>query len=166
MDDRELAIYERLDTLGIAFERYEHEASVSMDDCFRIGESIGCMHCKNLFLCNRSQTEFYLLLIEGSKRFRTATVSKLLGISRLSFATSEHMSDKLNVKPGAVTPLGLMFNRNKDVRVVIDSDVLKHEHVLVHPCISTASIKIRVDDLMRFINSLVDETVTIDIPCE
>ncbi len=166
MDERELAIYERLNALEIAFDRYEHEAPISMDDCFRIGENIGCMHCKNLFLCNRSQTEFYLLLIEGNKRFRTATVSKLLGVSRLSFATPEHMSDKLNVMPGAVTPLGLMFNSNKDVRVVIDSDVLKHEYVLVHPCISTASIKVRVDDLMRFINGLVDEPTIIDIPCE
>lgn len=166
MEEREGAVYARLSEWSIEYERFEHPAPDTMEDCFKIDEKIGIMHCKNLFLCNRTQDKFYLLLIMGDKRFRTATVSKLLGVSRLSFATPEHMLEKLNVLPGSVTPMGLMNNAEHDIRVVIDDGILEQERVLVHPCVNTASIALTPADILNFIDRCGNEKTIITVPYE
>ena len=166
MEEREIAVYERLRSMSIEYERYEHPAPNTMEDCFEIDKKIGIMHCKNLFLCNRTKTQFYLLLIMGDKRFHTATVSKLLGISRLSFSSAEQMRDKLNVLPGAVSPMGLIFNREHDIHVVIDDGILNEERVLVHPCVATASIALTPDSILRFIDDCGNSSTIITLPYE
>lgn len=108
--------------LDIPFTRYEHAAALTMADCAHIGGDIGAHHCKNLFLTNRQQTDFYLLMLEPDKQFRTAEVSKQLGVSRLSFATPELLHEKLGLIPGAVSPLALCHGEARPIRVLMDKD--------------------------------------------
>ena len=105
--------------------------------------------CKNLFLCNRQETDFYLLLIPGDKPFKTKYLSAQIGSSRLSFAKPEYMEKYLDITPGSVSIMGLMNDHEKKVQLLIDEDVLKDEYFGCHPCINTSSLKIRTKDLVE-----------------
>lgn len=163
IDPRENESLAALDALGIKYKRYEHSCALTMDDCTDIGADLGAHHCKNLFLCNRQGTDFYIMLIRGDKKFKTAVVSKLLGVSRLSFCTSEQLMDKLGLLPGSVTALGLLNKNARDVTVVVDEDVARFPMVCVHPCVSTASLAISGEDLMKFIRSTGNEIRMVNI---
>ena len=153
IDPREQPALDVLTAMGIPYKRYEHPCALTMEDCTDIGADVGAHHCKNLFLCNRQGTQFYLMLIRGDKKFRTAQVSKLIGTSRLSFCNAEQLMEKLGLLPGSVTALGLLHANARDVTVVVDADVAAFPMVCVHPCVSTASLAISGADLMRFLES-------------
>ena len=151
--EKEIRVYDFLDSLGINYQRIDHEAAMTMEACEEIdrtlneGEENSVAICKNLFLCNRQETEFYLLLIPGDKPFKTKYLSAQIGSSRLSFAKPEYMEKYLDITPGSVSVLGLMNDHEKKVRLLIDEDVLKDEYFGCHPCINTSSLKIRMEDL-------------------
>ena len=151
--EKEIRVYDFLDSLGINYQRIDHEAAMTMEACEEIdrtlseGEENSVAICKNLFLCNRQETEFYLLLIPGDKPFKTKYLSAQIGSSRLSFAKPEYMEKYLDITPGSVSVLGLMNDHEKKVRLLIDEDVLKDEYFACHPCINTSSLKIRTEDL-------------------
>ena len=151
--EKEIRVYDFLDSLGINYQRIDHEAAMTMEACEEIdrtlseGEENSVAICKNLFLCNRQETEFYLLLIPGDKPFKTKYLSAQIGSSRLSFAKPEYMEKYVDITPGSVSVLGLMNDHEKKVRLLIDEDVLKDEYFGCHPCINTSSLKIRMEDL-------------------
>ena len=147
--DREIRTYKFLDELGIDFDRTDHpdEPATSMEVCADIDAILNVKICKNLFLCNRQKTAFYLLIMPGDKPFKTKELSGQLGISRLSFADEEHMLEYLDLLPGSVSVLGLMNDKDQKVRLVIDEDVLKEELFGCHPCMNTSSIRFRTKDL-------------------
>lgn len=145
-------IYALLDRLSLPYRKMEHPAAFTMDDLFPVKQALQAPFCKNLFLCNRQRTDFYLLLIREDKRFRTSEVSKLIGASRLSFGEEGMLFELLGVHPGAITPLGLVFDREKRVRLLIDRDLRQLEEICVHPCVNTASVALKTEDLLeRFI---------------
>ena len=148
-EERELRAYDLLDQLGVDFERTDHpdRPATTMEVCAEVDAVLGVRICKNLFLCNRQQTQFYLLIMPGDKPFKTKELSGQLGISRLSFAGEEYMASLLDVRPGSVSVLGLMNDRDRRVRLVIDEDVLKEEFFGCHPCRNTSSIRFRTADL-------------------
>lgn len=151
--DKEVRVYDFLDSLGVNYQRIDHEPAMTMEACEEIdrtlseGEENSVSICKNLFLCNRQETEFYLLLIPGDKPFKTKYLSAQIGSSRLSFAKPEYMEKYLDITPGSVSVLGLMNDHEKKVRLLIDEDVLKDAYFGCHPCINTSSLKIRMEDL-------------------
>ena len=147
-EEREVACYKFLERLEVPFFRVDHPAADTIEKCEEIEKVIGVGICKNLFLCNRQKTEFYLLMMDGRKNFRTAEVSKKLAVSRLSFATAEDMLRLLNLYPGSVSVLGLMNDQNRRVRLVIDRDVLSGEYVRCHPCKNTTTLKIKTTDFL------------------
>ncbi len=144
----ELRTYDLLDELGIAYERLDHEAAFTMEACEDIDRILGVEMCKNLFLCNAQKTDFYLLMMPGKKIFKTKFLSKQIGSSRLSFADEGHMKEYLGLAPGSASVLGLMNDRDKRVRLLIDEDVLKDEYIGCHPCVNTSSLRIRTKDIM------------------
>lgn len=146
---RERRVYKLLDRLGVAFDRTDHpdRPATTMEVCADVDAVLSVKICKNLFLCNRQQTQFYLLVMPGDKPFKTKELSGQLGISRLSFAGEEHMDRLLDVHPGSVSVLGLMNDREHLVRLVIDEDVLREEFFGCHPCENTSSIRLRTADL-------------------
>ena len=146
---KEVRVYDLLDHLGIDYERVDHSAAMTMENCEEIDRVLDATICKNLLLCNRQQTDFYLLLMPGDKKFVTRELSAQLGTARLSFATPEHMERFLDITPGSVSVLGLMNDKDGAVRLLIDEDVLKGEFIGCHPCINTSSLRIKTSDMIE-----------------
>ena len=146
---KEIRTYDLLDKLGVAYQRIDHEAAMTMEACAAIDEMLDATICKNLLLCNRQCTDFYLLMIPGSKTFKTSVLSKQIGSSRLSFADAQYMEQFLDITPGSVSVLGLMNDHDNRVQLLIDEDVLKGEFFGCHPCINTSSLRLRTADLME-----------------
>ena len=144
---KEQRVYELLDRLEIPYTRVDHEPAMTMEACIAVDEALGTVMCKNLLLCNRQCTDFYLLLMPGDKPFKTSVLSKQIGSSRLSFADGSYMEQFLDITPGSLSILGLMNDKDHRVKLLIDADVLSGEAVGVHPCINTSSLGIRVADL-------------------
>ena len=161
--DREKRTYEFLDRLGIDFDRTDHpdQPATSMEVCADVDAVLNVHICKNLFLCNRQKTNFYLLVMPGDKIFKTKELSKQMGISRLSFAEEEYMEQFLDIHPGSVSVLGLMNDKEHRVKLAIDEDVLKEEMFGCHPCENTSSIRFRTRDLTEKILPALDITPTI-----
>lgn len=149
--EKEIQVYDLLDSLNVAYQRIDHEAAMTMDACEEIDRTLGegVEICKNLFLCNRQETDFYLLLLPGDKPFKTKDLSAQIGSSRLSFAKPEYMEKYLDITPGSVSVMGLMNDREKKVQLLIDKDVLEGEFFACHPCINTSSLRFRTKDLME-----------------
>ena len=145
--EKEIRVYDLLDSLALEYDRIDHEEAMTMEVCADIDAALGATICKNLFLCNRQQTDFYLLMMPGDKPFKTKDLSAQIGSSRLSFATAEAMEKYLDITPGSVSVLGLMNDHDGCVKLLIDEDVLKGEWIGCHPCINTSSLRIRTRDL-------------------
>ena len=145
--DKEIRCYDFLDKLGIAYQRIDHAPAMTMEVCAAIDEVLDATICKNLLLCNRQCTSFYLLMIPGNKHFKTTELSHQIGSSRLSFAAPEYMEAFLDITPGSLSILGLMNDKDMKVQLLIDEDVLKGEYIGCHPCINTSSIRIKTADL-------------------
>ena len=145
--DKEIRCYDFLDKLGVAYQRIDHAPAMTMEVCAAIDEVLDATICKNLLLCNRQCTSFYLLMIPGNKHFKTTELSHQIGSSRLSFAAPEYMEAFLDITPGSLSILGLMNDKDMKVQLLIDEDVLKGEYIGCHPCINTSSIRIKTADL-------------------
>ena len=146
---RELRTYDLLDRLGIEYRRADHEPATTMEACNAIDAALEVVMCKNLFLCNRQKTSFYLLLMPGDKKFKTKELSHQIGSARLSFADAEDMLKYLDIEPGAVSVMGLMNDTGHQVQLLIDEDILKDEYLGCHPCVCTSSLKLKMKDLLE-----------------
>ncbi|MBR4580546.1 MAG: prolyl-tRNA synthetase associated domain-containing protein [Lachnospiraceae bacterium] len=145
---REIRTYDFLDRLDIPYQRTDHEPADNMEACNVIDAVLGVVICKNLFLCNRQKTNFYLLMMPGDKKFKTKELSSQINSSRLSFAEAEDMLKYLDIEPGAVSIMGLMNDKQKQVQLLIDEDVLKGEYLGCHPCVCTSSLKLKTADVI------------------
>lgn len=157
----ETACYDLLDKLKVPYERADHKEADTIEDCAEISSALGVEICKNLFLCNRQKTQFYLVMMPGDKKFETKTLSKILEVARLSFAPVEMLPELLGLYPGSVSVLGLMNDTENQVRLVIDRDVITKEFVGCHPCKNTSSLKILTKDLLEKILPAVHHAPTI-----
>ena len=166
-DERVGTVFAALDSLGIPYIRFEHDATATMEDCAAVGEAMHGTIYKNLFLCNAQKTKFYLLLMPGHKKFKTKVLSKQIGSARLSFADDDHMKEYLGLTPGSVSIMGLMNDPENHVKLLIDSDVLKDEYFGCHPCINTTSMKLKTSDIMeKFLPAVHHEPTIVDLPWE
>ena len=147
--DKEIRVYDFLDTIGISYERVDHEAAMTMEACAEIDKVLEATTCKNLLLCNRQQTDFYLLLIEGNKVFKTKELSAQLGVSRLSFADASFMEAFLDITPGSLSVMGLINDKDFRVKLVIDKPILDGDYIGFHPCINTSTLRVKTSDLVE-----------------
>ena len=145
--ERERRVYDFLYGLGVSYGRIDHEPAMTMEVCAEIDRVLNATICKNLFLCNRQETAFYLLMMPGDKPFRTKDLSAQIGSARLSFASPAHMERLLGLYPGSVSVLGLLHDRDHEVQLLIDRDVLAGEFIGCHPCVNTSSLRLRTADL-------------------
>ena len=158
---REIRTYDFLDQLGISYQRTDHERADHMEACNVIDAVLDVVICKNLFLCNRQKTAFYLLMMPGGKKFRTKELSAQIHSSRVSFADPEDMLKYLDIEPGAVSIMGLMNDRERKVRLLIDEDILSDEYIGCHPCVNTSSLKIKTDDLVNVFLPFTKHTMSV-----
>jgi len=164
--ETEEAIFDKLDQLSIPYLRVDHDHADTMEDCRLIEEKLGAPICKNLFLCNRQQTQFYLLMMRGEKPFKTKFLSAQLGCARLSFADADHMAQYLHTTPGSVSALELMFDTDHHIRLVMDKPLTQDEFISAHPGLSTSTLRLKREDLLRFVQSTGHEPVIVDLPVE
>ncbi len=164
-DACETRCYDLLESLSIPFRRVEHSPADSVEKCMEVEKVIGVSICKNLFLCNRQKTEFFLLMMPGLKPFRTGIFSKLMGSSRLSFGDEEHMSELLGTAPGSVSILGLMNDKDGRVRLAIDRDVVREEYIRCHPCVNTSTLRISTEDVLnKLLPAMGHEPLFVELP--
>lgn len=163
--DKEVRVYDLLDSLKIEYERVDHEEANTMEACNEIDRVLNTIICKNLFLCNRQETQFYLLMMPGDKPFKTKDISAQINSARLSFGKAEFMEEYLEIKPGAVSVMGLMNDTEKKVQLLIDRPVIESEYIGCHPCVSTSSLKLRTKDVLeKFLPAVKHEAVIVDLP--
>ncbi len=165
LNDTQTAVFSALCELNIPFERVEHDAADTMEDCAAIGDILGADVCKNLVLCNRQKTNFYLLTMPGDKPFFTKDLSHQIGSSRLSFASPDAMEELLHVQPGSASILSLLFDREHKVQLVMDRETKEQEHFCCHPCKNTGTLKMKTSDVLRiFLKYTGHEPITVDLP--
>ncbi|MGN1320500.1 MAG: prolyl-tRNA synthetase associated domain-containing protein [Acutalibacteraceae bacterium] len=153
---KEIRCYDFLDSLGVEYYHVDHRdmPADTMEACVAIDKVLDCVICKNLFLCNRQKTQFYLLMMPANKPFKTKDLSAQINSARLSFADAEFMQQFLDITPGAVSVLGLMNDKDNAVNLLVDKDVLNSEYIGCHPCVNTTSLKIKTADVFdKLINA-------------
>ena len=163
--DKEMRVYDLLDGLDIPYERTDHIAAMTMEDCLEIDRILEVIICKNLFLCNRQKTKFYLLMMPGDKVFKTKDLSHAIGSSRLSFADPEYMEKYLDITPGSVSVMGLMNDTDNHVQLLIDRPVAESRLLGCHPCVNTSSLRLKTEDvLQKFLPAVHHEAIIVDLP--
>ena len=145
--EKECAVYDLLERLDIPFTRADHPAAFTMEECEAVSQALHTPICKNLFLCNRQKTAFYLLLLPASKPFRTKEITAQLGCARLSFAGEEQLASLLHLTPGSATIFGLQYDTENRVQLVVDRDLLDEAYFGCHPCINTSTIRLQTSDV-------------------
>jgi Ala-tRNA(Pro) deacylase len=166
-EDLILRVCQYLDGHGIPYECLRHSAAYTMEECAAVEARLGVPICKNLFLCNRQQTQFYLLMLPGDKVFKTKYLSSQLGCARLSFASEDHMVSLLGIHPGAVSPMGLMNDTEHKVKLVIDHDLLNDEAIGCHPCVNTATLRLTLCNLLeKFVPATDHDYQVVELPSE
>ena len=162
--EKEIKVYDILDSLHIPYIRADHEAVMTMEACEEIDKALGMEICKNLFLCNRKKTSYYLLLMPGNKALKTKELSQQIPTTRLSFASGEDMETYLNVTPGSATVMGLIFDPENKVQLLVDEELLEQEEFGCHPCVNTSSIKMKTADVFdKFLKEIHHDYITVKL---
>lgn len=163
----EKPVYDFLDRLGVEYRTLTHPAAFTIEECRKVRDRVNVPVFKNLFLTNKQQTRFYLLLLPGEKVFKTKYLSAQIGSARLSFADESHMMRLLGVTPGSVTPMGLLNDSLNEVTLLIDRDLEDCEAFACHPCLNSASLILRFKDLIDTILPATGHPVTwVSLPSE
>ncbi len=147
-------LFQLLADLHIAYERHEHPAVFTIEDCEILkGMNLPGIEAKSLFLRNAKGTEHYLIVVDGQKRLNIKELEAKLGATKLSFASPERLMKYLGVTPGSVSPFALINDTTKEVKVFLDTDVFAHEQVQFHPLINTATLVLSAKDMLRFMEA-------------
>ena len=148
LPSQESAAFDLLDTLGIDYDRVSHDAAFNMELCADVSAVLGVSVCKNLFLCNRQKTSFYLLCMPPDKPFHTKDLSAQINSSRLSFAPEDSLWELLHCHPGSATVLGLANDAEHRVQLLLDREVYAAPYMSCHPCICTSTLKLKTSDVL------------------
>ena len=159
--DKEIRVYDLLDSLNLEYFRIDHAPADPMEVCEEIDRVLGATICKNLFLCNRQKTQFYLLMMPGDKPFKTKDLSQQINSARLSFASPEDMEKYLDITPGSVSITGLMNDKDGCVTLLADEDIFSGEHIGFHPCINTSSLKMKTKEVFEVLLPAMKHSLTV-----
>ena len=164
---QEAAAFDLLDKLGIEYDRVSHDAAFNMELCAEVSRALDVSVCKNLFLCNRQRTQYYLLMMPGTKPFHTKDLSRQIGSARLSFGDPESMEALLHIAPGSVSIMGLMNDTENRVQLLIDRPVLEAPTLGCHPCVNTSSLRLRTRDVTDiFLPAVHHRPIVVELPEE
>lgn len=142
-------VYEALKKLQIPFERVDTDEAITMDDCVQINQKLDMEMVKTLFLCNRQKTELYLFVTTADKPFKAKDFSNAMGIARMSFAPSERLETMLGVKIGAATVFGVLMDRDEQIKVVFDRDVVLEDWYGCSDGTTTGYMKIKTSQVVH-----------------
>lgn len=164
--EKEKQVYELLDNLGMEYWHTDHPdaEAYTMEACREIDAVLEATVCKNLFLTNRQHTQRYLLMMPGEKPFKTKEITAQIHSARLSFGTPEEMEELIGCTPGSASVLGLMNDRDNQVQLLVDRDLLKGEFLGAHPCINTSSLKLRTQEVFgRFLEAVKHDMLLVEL---
>jgi Ala-tRNA(Pro) deacylase len=153
MTEQERIVKARLDQLGIGYERHEHPPVATVEEAEVHWAGIDATHCKNLFLRNQKGNRHYLVVLVHSKKADLRKVADQIGDGKLSFASPERLMTHLGLSPGSVSPFGLIHDRDRAVRVVLDRDLKSAARLSFHPNINTATYVVSAADFERFLTA-------------
>ena len=148
VNETQRKVYAVLERLGIPVERIDNDPAVTMEDCEAVDAALGVPTVKTLLLCNRQQTMFYLYVMPGDKPFSTKDFGAALQISRVSFAPAEKLREFLGTEVGATTPLSLVADPDKRVRLIIDKAAVAPEAIGFPDGTTTCYMRMRTTDLL------------------
>lgn len=164
MTDTAKEVFARLDAMGVPYEYVEHPPVYTIADCLENDGKLGCVTAKNYFLRTKNKKNFYLCLVRPEARFKTSDISKQAGSSRLSFAEEEHMERLLRVHPGAVSPMGLLFDENREVSLLVDGGLRDVERIAFHPCDNSCTLAMASADFFgKFLPGIGREPFFVEI---
>lgn len=144
-------IYAALKNLSVQYEEHHHPAVYTSAEAAEYYKDFPGAKVKSLFLRNRKGNQHYLVVLTDQKKADLKELSKILGESQVGFASSERLQKYLQVTPGSVSPLGLVFDEDKHIKVILDEAIMEHELINAHPNINTKTIIMKVADLQRYI---------------
>jgi Ala-tRNA(Pro) deacylase len=144
-------LYDLFENLNITFEYYEHPPVPTVEEAARYWKDIEATHCKNLFFRNHKGNKHYLVILEYSHSLAIRDLEQRLKQGKLTFASPKRMMKYLGVTPGSVSPLGLINDKEAHVHLFLDENLQHSKSISFHPCINTASLVIKYDDFLRFL---------------
>ncbi len=147
-----IELYELFKNLNIDFEYHEHPPAPTIEIAKKYWKDLDATHCKNLFFRNHKGNKHYLVIFEHEQNLSVKTLEQMLKQGKLSFASEWRMEKYLGVKPGSVSPLALINDKENHVKVFFDKNLLKSEKISFHPCINTASLILKFEDFIRFMD--------------
>lgn len=151
-----------LGELGIEYHLYHHQPLYTVADGIEIERNIPGGHCRNLFVRDRKETMFLVTALNETlidlKKLGTA-----LNAGRLSFGSPERLMRTLGVKPGSVCPFAILNDRDHQVRIVLDAEMMKKPLVNYHPLLNTMTIGVTPADLMIFLRFTGHEPLVLDM---
>ena len=162
-DAREQSVLERLTSLGVHYERFEHPPVPTVEEAVKHWAGIDAAHCKNLFLRNQKGNRHYLVIVASTKRADLRAVAAQIGDGKLSFASPERLMTYLGVTPGSVSPAGLINDREHHVRVYLDRDLKSAERISFHPNVNTATLTVTFRDFERFLAACGNQVSLLDV---
>ncbi len=145
----EMATFACLESLAVPYQRIEHPPAETMEVCAAISDALGVRICKNLVLCNRQKTAFYLLCMPEDKPFFTKDLSAQIGSSRLSFAPADLLPELIGCTVGSASILGLLHDKECRVKLLLDEDTAKAEYFGCHPCNNHGSLRLKTADVLE-----------------
>lgn len=148
MENPSETILSKLKELGIDYSLLAHEPVYTMAAGPAIARCLGAGPCKCLLLCTRHK-EYYMVLLSGSKNLSTGNISAQIGCSHLLFASPEDLNELLHTRPGAVSPLGLLFDTNNRINLLVDRDIVECQYIICHPNDNSCSLSIRTTDILE-----------------
>lgn len=147
----EALVYDTLKKLNIKYEVKKHLPVYTVEDCDKLGFKLPGLSCKNIFVCDRNNKEFILVVVEDSKHVDLKRLSQQLGMKGLHLASEKQLAQQLGLKRGAVGPFGLLNNYGKKVILVVDEALRSADYVSFHPNVNTATVILTWADFYKYV---------------
>jgi Ala-tRNA(Pro) deacylase len=144
-------VYNILNELGIPFEYHEHPPAPTIEEAKKYWKNLNAAHCKNIFFRNHKGNRHYLVVLDYQQSLNIRDLEQRLKQGKLSFASEKRMMKYLGLKPGSVSPFGLINDKENHVHVFLDKSLLQANSISFHPNLNTASLILSMKDFLRYL---------------
>lgn len=146
-------VFDFLDKINIKYEIVNHPAALTTEEADKYVEGKEGVLSKTMFMSGKKDRNFYLFVMDDSKRMDLKKINEIVD-DKLHFGKEEYLIEKMNLMPGTVSIFGLLNNKEHDIKVYIDKDILNKKRITFHPNVNTSTIFISIDDMFKFLNEI------------
>lgn len=151
MMNRRKIVFNYLDQAGIQYETYEHPESPTIEAAKRYWRNDGSVHCKNLFFRNHKGNRHYLVVFDCDRELAIRDLELRLRQGKLSFASEQRLERWLGLRPGSVSPFGLINDIENHTHLFLDRNLLHADSLSFHPNDNRATVVISQTDFQKFL---------------